>query len=84
MNCSKCNSPTSVVDSRAASTSHVVRRRRKCQKCGFSFTTYEFSYVDLLNPDQKLMLKVMVDLSKELQTKLTQFQDSVINSRPLP
>ena len=40
MNCEKCNSATSVVDSRPQETS-AVKRRRKCSACGHRFNTIE-------------------------------------------
>ena len=40
MNCEKCNSSTSVVDSRPQETS-AIKRRRKCSACGYRFNTIE-------------------------------------------
>ena len=40
MNCLKCNSSTSVVDSRPQETS-AIKRRRKCNSCGYRFNTIE-------------------------------------------
>ena len=40
MNCEKCNSATSVVDSRPQETS-AIKRRRKCSVCGHRFNTIE-------------------------------------------
>ena len=40
MNCIKCNSTTSVVDSRPQETS-AIKRRRKCGACGHRFNTIE-------------------------------------------
>jgi len=40
MNCIKCNSATSVVDSRPQETS-AIKRRRKCGACGHRFNTIE-------------------------------------------
>tara|TARA_B100001063_G_C16402679_1_gene375606 strand:- start:173 stop:460 length:288 start_codon:yes stop_codon:yes gene_type:complete len=40
MNCVKCNSATSVVDSRPQETS-AIKRRRKCGACGHRFNTIE-------------------------------------------
>jgi transcription elongation factor Elf1 len=40
MNCLKCNSNTSVVDSRPQETS-AIKRRRKCNSCGYRFSTIE-------------------------------------------
>ncbi len=42
MKCPVCNfKDTKVVDSRMSSGGICVRRRRKCSKCGFKFSTYE-------------------------------------------
>jgi transcriptional repressor NrdR len=42
MNCPVCHhKDTKVIDSRLASNGLSVRRRRKCVKCGFKFSTYE-------------------------------------------
>ena len=41
VNCPACQSPTSVVESRAAEAGAAVRRRRECEACGRRFTTYE-------------------------------------------
>jgi len=40
MNCIKCNSNTSVIDSRPQETS-AIKRRRKCGACGHRFNTIE-------------------------------------------
>ncbi len=38
----KCDaSQNIVIDSRSAADDLVVRRRRRCVKCGFTYTTYE-------------------------------------------
>ena len=42
MHCPVCNyKDTKVTDSRLVSSGFLVRRRRKCLKCGFRFSTYE-------------------------------------------
>jgi transcriptional repressor NrdR len=42
MRCPFCSSDdTQVVDTRSNEDSNVIRRRRKCPKCGKRFTTYE-------------------------------------------
>ena len=50
MKCPVCNfKDTKVVDSRLSSSGVCVRRRRKCGKCGFKFSTYEeMQILDLL------------------------------------
>lgn len=45
MNCPKCNSVRlRVLDSRPT-IGNEVRRRRKCELCGYRFTTYELTAV---------------------------------------
>ena len=42
MKCPYCNHPdTRVIDSRPAEDGSAIRRRRSCDECGKSFTTYE-------------------------------------------
>ena len=42
MRCPKClEQDTKVIDSRILQEGQNVRRRRKCESCGFRFTTYE-------------------------------------------
>lgn len=41
MDCPKCGTKMSVIDSR--SSEYGIRRRRKCGQCGYRFTTYEIS-----------------------------------------
>lgn len=42
MYCPKCkNSNTRVLDSRETNEHREIRRRRKCEKCDFRFTTFE-------------------------------------------
>ena len=42
MYCPKCKNPeTRVLDSRETNEHREIRRRRKCMKCGFRFTTFE-------------------------------------------
>lgn len=42
MKCPKCLSEdTSVVDSRDTDDGNAIRRRRKCEKCDYRFTTFE-------------------------------------------
>ncbi len=42
MYCPKCKHPdTRVLDSRETNEHREIRRRRRCEKCGFRFTTFE-------------------------------------------
>lgn len=46
MKCPKCEKPgVRVTDSRQSEET-VVRRRRKCHECGYTFTTYEITAVE--------------------------------------
>jgi len=52
MRCPACNfSDTKVSDSRVVNEGLAIRRRRKCLKCGFRFSTYE--EVEILNLNVK-------------------------------
>lgn|SRR5262245_3442126 len=41
--CPECSGPTGCTDSRPSKTFNqtATRRRRRCRRCGFMFTTYE-------------------------------------------
>jgi transcriptional repressor NrdR len=41
VHCPRCNSPTSILETRKADGGDALRRRRECTKCGHRFTTYE-------------------------------------------
>ena len=41
MNCPRCESPTSILETRKAGGGSALRRRRECSSCGHRFTTYE-------------------------------------------
>ena len=41
MNCLRCDSPTSILETRKADAGSALRRRRECSSCGHRFTTYE-------------------------------------------
>jgi transcriptional repressor NrdR len=41
MNCSHCESHTSILETRKADAGSALRRRRECTACGHRFTTYE-------------------------------------------
>lgn len=42
MNCETCGRPdTAVIDSRRTAGGELVRRRRRCERCGSRFTTLE-------------------------------------------
>lgn len=45
--CTKCDSPTTVIDSRGRTNrgaAQMIRRRRRCNKCHARLTTYESSF----------------------------------------
>jgi len=41
MNCPRCESSTSILETRKADSGAALRRRRQCSSCGHRFTTYE-------------------------------------------
>jgi transcriptional repressor NrdR len=41
MNCPRCDSATSILETRKAEGGSALRRRRECSSCGHRFTTYE-------------------------------------------
>ena len=41
MNCPRCESSTSILETRKAEGGAALRRRRECASCGHRFTTYE-------------------------------------------
>lgn len=52
MRCPKCSDPNDkVLDSRAARNGEAIRRRRRCLKCGYRFTTYE----EILKPSLRVV-----------------------------
>ena len=46
MNCPRCDSPTSILETRKADGGSALRRRRQCTGCGHRFTTYERAVPD--------------------------------------
>lgn len=63
MNCPKCNSKSSVYDSRTTATH--TRRRRVCPKCAHRFTTVEIE----TDARDKSIERVLVRLSKNLEAE---------------
>jgi transcriptional repressor NrdR len=41
VNCPRCDSTTSILETRKADAGAALRRRRECSSCGHRFTTYE-------------------------------------------
>jgi transcriptional repressor NrdR len=41
VNCPRCDSPTTILETRKADGGSALRRRRECTECGHRFTTYE-------------------------------------------
>jgi transcriptional repressor NrdR len=41
VNCPRCDSPTSTLETRKAERGAALRRRRECSSCGHRFTSYE-------------------------------------------
>jgi transcriptional repressor NrdR len=48
VNCPRCDSSTSTLETRRADDGQAVRRRRQCSECGHRFTTYERAVPDAL------------------------------------
>ena len=64
MKCPKCGvDDDKVLDSRGARDGAAIRRRRKCLKCGYRFTTYEEIDRDEV-PADKIAELVMHELHK--------------------
>jgi transcriptional regulator NrdR family protein len=73
MNCVKCNSATSVVDSRPQETS-AVKRRRKCSACGHRFNTIEQILTET-TVVKTVVVKEKVKVSKPKVKPLDPFDD---------
>jgi transcriptional repressor NrdR len=41
VHCPRCDSPTTILETRKAEAGAALRRRRQCSNCGHRFTTYE-------------------------------------------
>ena len=76
MNCVKCNSATSVVDSRPQETT-VIKRRRKCGACGHRFNTIEQILIETK------LVKEKVRVSKPKVKFRNTFDDSFDNANYL-
>ncbi len=64
MRCSACGSAVSqVIDSRPLK--NAVRRRRKCLKCEFRFTTYEYVEGDLGSQQYSEALRSVVNFARK-------------------
>jgi transcriptional repressor NrdR len=48
VDCPRCDSPTSILETRKADGGAALRRRRECTECGHRFTTYERAVHDAL------------------------------------
>lgn len=56
MRCVKCGTKNCKTwDSRKILDDRVVKRRRKCDKCGHRWVTYEFALSDIYTQDLKEM-----------------------------
>ena len=86
MNCVKCNSATSVVDSRPLKfckkvneETSAIKRRRKCNSCGHRFNTIEqiFTEKDVVKPVvvKPVVVKEKVKVSKPKVKPLDPFDD---------
>lgn len=71
MLCPKCDSNTSVIDSRVTMAS--VRRRRCCKMCRYRFTTYEYGpgeWDKLPLPAIVTKIKTLCEDAKQIQIEL--------------
>lgn len=66
--CPECNGMFTVIDSRYCKESGAVRRRRKCNDCGYRMTTYEMTKDDY-EKFQKLHVK-KIDEIVQYATKI--------------
>jgi transcriptional repressor NrdR len=48
VNCPRCESPTSILETRKSDAGAALRRRRECSSCGHRFTTYERAVPEIL------------------------------------
>jgi transcriptional repressor NrdR len=48
VHCPRCDSPTTILETRKAEAGTALRRRRQCSECGHRFTTYERAVPDAL------------------------------------
>jgi transcriptional repressor NrdR len=48
VNCPRCDSPTSTLETRKSEGGAALRRRRECTSCGHRFTTYERAVPEVL------------------------------------
>ncbi|MES2141996.1 MAG: hypothetical protein V4471_03820 [Pseudomonadota bacterium] len=51
-----CGRKIQVSDSRERNGGHAVRRRRKCNYCGITYTTYEIIQADPINKNNHMTL----------------------------
>lgn len=86
MNCPKCNKKTEVLDSRSNKGGTQTRRRRSCNKCKISFTTFERRNDATVEQKSKLLEDTMQGIIKEIETlrlKLTRVNNSKQTLPPL-
>ena len=73
MQCPYCKyDDTQVIDSRASDDKKVIRRRRRCPKCGARFTTYE-----------KVSLRMPLIIKKDGKSRVSYNQDKLFKSMQL-
>lgn len=73
MQCPYCKyDDTQVIDSRASDDKKMIRRRRRCPKCGARFTTYE-----------KVSLRMPLIIKKDGKSRVTYNQDKLLKSMEL-
>jgi transcriptional repressor NrdR len=62
--CPQCGEPTSVSDTRAWEKG--IRRRRRCLRCQYRFTTYEYE----AKPNDRLIARKLEALAKYIQERV--------------
>lgn len=70
LSCPKCGGPVYVLETRYLKTTTAIRRSRKCDMCGYKYTTYELSaekYEKYIESIRKLdKIELLVDALREV------------------
>ena len=74
--CPHCHGPTGVVDSRPSERAGGIRRRRKCQSCGFRFRTMEVADLPARSDNKK---RIILDAFERAETALNETR-SLLNN----
>lgn len=74
MVCPKCNSDSCLVIDSRSSKNNSIRRRRECTHCGYRFTTYEKTEMQIALENRKLEKDTLVKAAKEYYHNVTKQQ----------